>query len=108
MKENRGHKPNELIRREFADGMPTIVPGSSHAAELLRDVAPYLGEMGISVDFEGNADTITTAMYPNGLSGNEVRVEKKIYPNDPCPCGSGKKYKNVAGEACGVNWKECW
>ena len=19
-----------------------------------------------------------------------------IYPNDPCPCGSGKKYKNVA------------
>lgn len=19
---------------------------------------------------------------------------KKIYPNDPCPCGSGKKYKN--------------
>ncbi|MBP3735910.1 MAG: preprotein translocase subunit SecA [Lachnospiraceae bacterium] len=22
------------------------------------------------------------------------RMEKKIYPNDPCPCGSGKKYKN--------------
>ncbi len=20
--------------------------------------------------------------------------EKKIYPNDPCPCGSGKKYKH--------------
>ena len=26
-----------------------------------------------------------------------VRVEKKIYPNDPCPCGSGKKYKNCCG-----------
>jgi preprotein translocase subunit SecA len=25
------------------------------------------------------------------------RVEKKIYPNDPCPCGSGKKYKNCHG-----------
>ena len=25
------------------------------------------------------------------------RVEKKIYPNDPCPCGSGKKYKNCCG-----------
>ena len=23
------------------------------------------------------------------------RTEKKIYPNDPCPCGSGKKYKTV-------------
>ena len=25
------------------------------------------------------------------------RSEKKIYPNDPCPCGSGKKYKNCCG-----------
>ena len=25
------------------------------------------------------------------------RSEKKIYPNDPCPCGSGKKYKNCHG-----------
>ena len=22
-----------------------------------------------------------------------VREDKKVYPNDPCPCGSGKKYK---------------
>ncbi|MBQ6856064.1 MAG: SEC-C domain-containing protein, partial [Lachnospiraceae bacterium] len=21
----------------------------------------------------------------------------KIYPNDPCPCGSGKKYKKCCG-----------
>ena len=26
-----------------------------------------------------------------------TRKEKKIYPNDPCPCGSGKKYKNCHG-----------
>ena len=25
------------------------------------------------------------------------RVEEKIYPNDPCPCGSGKKYKQCCG-----------
>ena len=25
------------------------------------------------------------------------RENKKIYPNDPCPCGSGKKYKNCHG-----------
>lgn len=24
--------------------------------------------------------------------------EKKIYPNDPCPCGSGKKYKHCCGK----------
>ncbi len=26
-----------------------------------------------------------------------VRVEKKIGRNDPCPCGSGKKYKQCCG-----------
>ena len=25
------------------------------------------------------------------------RKEGKIYPNDPCPCGSGKKYKQCCG-----------
>ena len=24
-------------------------------------------------------------------------AEKKVYPNDPCPCGSGKKYKQCCG-----------
>jgi len=27
-----------------------------------------------------------------------VRVEQKIGRNDPCPCGSGKKYKNCHGQ----------
>jgi uncharacterized protein YecA (UPF0149 family) len=37
-------------------------------------------------------------------SGREVRVQKiesgkeKIGRNDPCPCGSGKKYKNCHGK----------
>ena len=25
------------------------------------------------------------------------RMEAKVYPNDPCPCGSGKKYKQCCG-----------
>lgn len=25
------------------------------------------------------------------------RMESKVYPNDPCPCGSGKKYKQCCG-----------
>ena len=27
----------------------------------------------------------------------QKREEKKVYPNDPCPCGSGKKYKQCCG-----------
>lgn len=29
--------------------------------------------------------------------GPKKRAEQKIYPNDPCPCGSGKKYKQCCG-----------
>lgn len=47
----------------------------------------------MTVDLEANADTISTMMYPDGLGGKAVKTERKIYPNDPCPCGSGKKYK---------------
>ena len=25
------------------------------------------------------------------------RAQQKVYPNDPCPCGSGKKYKQCCG-----------
>ena len=31
-----------------------------------------------------------------------VRVEKKVGRNDPCPCGSGKKYKNCHGAGSAV------
>ncbi len=27
----------------------------------------------------------------------KTREAKKVYPNDPCPCGSGKKYKQCCG-----------
>ena len=33
----------------------------------------------------------------SGVREPVKRAEKKIYPNDPCPCGSGKKYKNCCG-----------
>ena len=29
--------------------------------------------------------------------GPKMRAEAKVYPNDPCPCGSGKKYKMCCG-----------
>ncbi len=31
-----------------------------------------------------------------------IRVEKKVGRNDPCPCGSGKKYKNCHGATVNV------
>ena len=77
--------------------MPTIVPGSSHAAAILKEAAPQLQAMGIPIDLEENADVIPSIMFPNGLNHESVRMERKVYPNDPCPCGSGRKYKQCCG-----------
>ena len=32
------------------------------------------------------------------VKGTPIKKEKKIGRNDPCPCGSGKKYKNCCGK----------
>jgi preprotein translocase subunit SecA len=34
--------------------------------------------------------------------GTFVRSERKIGRNEPCPCGSGKKYKNCHGALSGL------
>ena len=38
----------------------------------------------------------------NGPTQQPVKVGKKIGRNDPCPCGSGKKYKNCCGRNIGA------
>ncbi|MGW8315595.1 MAG: preprotein translocase subunit SecA, partial [Bacteroidales bacterium] len=56
--------------------------------------------------FEANKDDTPRYNDPSGGGPGKdgkskvqqpVRVEKKVGRNDPCPCGSGKKYKNCHG-----------
>ena len=37
------------------------------------------------------------ALYKEQKSSTTIVKDKKVYPNDPCPCGSGKKYKKCCG-----------
>ena len=36
-------------------------------------------------------------LYLEQKQSGTVKKAQKIYPNDPCPCGSGKKYKKCHG-----------
>ena len=36
-------------------------------------------------------------LFKEQRESSTVRKEAKVYPNDPCPCGSGKKYKKCHG-----------
>ena len=44
-----------------------------------------------------NEDT-KKALYKEQKSSTTIVKDKKVYPNDPCPCGSGKKYKKCCGK----------
>ena len=53
--------------------------------------------------YETSREDNTLPTPPQGGETREkqapVKVEKKVGRNDPCPCGSGKKYKNCHGKA---------
>ena len=45
-------------------------------------------------------------LYIEQKKSGTVIKEDKIYPNDPCPCGSGKKYKKCHGSITAANKQE--
>ena len=45
----------------------------------------------------GEESDIQRASKERSRKKQPIRVEEKIGPNDPCPCGSGKKYKKCHG-----------
>ena len=65
----RGYTPNEIARMS--------------SPEAPSNVMPSILPMG------------SIAATPSFIPSNAAT--KKIYPNDPCPCGSGKKYKKCCG-----------
>ena len=87
---NRGWTPNELGRklRESGKNIPReIVPASPEAASMLGSIKDDLAKRGINVNLDpGVVQPITP-----------VIKKAKIGRNEPCPCGSGKKYKNCCG-----------
>ncbi len=49
------------------------------------------------VEREQVAKVTSTNKDDSGPKAPKKRESTKIYPNDPCPCGSGKKYKQCCG-----------
>jgi hypothetical protein len=64
---------------------------AAHGSDDFDDEAPWDddglddGELGLDDDLEGGFD--------DGPAETIVRHDEKVGRNDPCPCGSGKKYK---------------
>ena len=75
-----------------------------------RQLADYIGKVNESKWYQQQLDKFERSIEKWEMDEDEifdaftmskqipVVKEKKIYPNDPCPCGSGKKYKKCCGK----------
>ena len=50
-------------------------------------------------EWDGIFDEATRkVLYKQQKTSTTIVKDAKVYPNDPCPCGSGKKYKKCCGK----------
>ncbi|MBO4534359.1 MAG: SEC-C domain-containing protein, partial [Clostridia bacterium] len=68
---------------------------------LVNEMLRFQGEPALRSAASPVRTRTKLAAYPDHMVTNErgtvVRKEGKVGRNDPCPCGSGKKYKNCCG-----------
>ena len=88
---NRGFTPNEM--RERSGGPPRSIEFGPNISRSLQT-----GEMDIGELRRGIFSLNIPMPWKAGMLSDLERVEqKKPGRNDPCPCGSGKKYKRCCG-----------
>jgi preprotein translocase subunit SecA len=75
---------------EFVEAPPAQKGAPSRMVLVHRDTT----NMGMAA---GEETDIQKAGKQRGNKPQPVRVEAKVGRNDPCPCGSGKKYKKCHG-----------
>ena len=67
--------------------------------ETNREITTYLLKAEVRQNLERQENkNIRTNDSNEGVKKTPKKVEKKIGRNDPCPCGSGKKYKQCCGK----------
>ena len=86
--------------REYDTRPATISPMNSIAAKHLRDNPDYIRDLGLPIDVKLDMEATETRIPVWAVhNGNIVaNGERSIYPSDPCPCGSGKKYSRCCGK----------
>ena len=64
----------------------------------MQNVHANVDENGNPVATNAPAQRRMNTNASAGEAQTPVHVEKKVGRNEPCPCGSGKKYKNCCGK----------
>ena len=85
----------EIISFLFKGVIPSQDPGNVREAR--QPQRTDMSRLQAKKDDSSKAPQTGIPQQPAAPKVQPVRVEQKIGRNDPCPCGSGKKYKNCHG-----------
>ncbi len=85
----------EVRRRMAMQTQRNMNAQHSEAENITQQARPVSSMNGALVRRQAGASV--TAQHTQGQSVTVRRSSPKIGRNDPCPCGSGKKYKNCCG-----------
>ena len=100
-----------IYLRAYAQKNPVVeyrIEGADMFDEMVENIRRGTAKMILSVQVRENREisreqvakpTSTSGAGDNSVKKEPIRKDKKIGRNDPCPCGSGKKYK----KCCGLN-----
>ncbi|HEX2969211.1 MAG TPA: preprotein translocase subunit SecA [Bacteroidales bacterium] len=87
----------EVVSTLMKGHIPTQDPEQVKEAQRRRNV-----DMSRMKTSRSDSSQLSTGGQENQRPPEPVRVEKKVGRNDPCPCGSGKKYKQCHGAQQGT------
>ncbi|MBT9165061.1 MAG: hypothetical protein DDT23_01072 [candidate division WS2 bacterium] len=70
-----------------------------HRCDKLKSFCDNLGHLPAKIAFQycDQLETDKLATVTLSLSDGETRIHMKSGRNEPCPCGTGKKYKKCCG-----------
>ena len=99
---NHGHSAEEMF--DLCHSNPfsapvTIAPDSTEMALLLSKNREEIERRGFKIDFDATADEVPVFPEKGGKVIPFTTATRKVYPKDPCPCGSGKMYKDCCGKS---------
>ncbi|MDO9095645.1 MAG: preprotein translocase subunit SecA [Rubrivivax sp.] len=90
----------DVVKMEVTRTLMTVrIQTQDQAAEAAAALEQQLGQLANVTYTHPNEDGSVSQEADAGLLGGEpAGVVAKVGRNDPCPCGSGKKYKNCHGK----------
>ena len=93
----RGYAQEDPLRAYTMEGFDLF---DSMLQKIDKDISIFLlkAEIRQNIERKENTKKITTNDSEDKVEKKKPKKSKKVGRNDPCPCGSGKKYKQCCGK----------